>query len=84
MNAYGTYQRFEYQTVNLDPIKKLTVSLVKLLFIALVFVSAVVVALALFQMVVIAANIIGAWLMVHGWQVGLTVTIFYGAWRVKP
>ena len=84
MTTYGTYQRFKYQTVNLDPIKKLAVSLVKLFFIALLFVSAVVVAVAVFQLIVIASNILVAWFAVHGWQVGLTVAVFVGAWRVKP
>ena len=82
--SYGTYQRFEYQTVDLEPMKKLGLGLLKLVAIAFIALALVIVAITLFQVIVFVAQFVGAWLMLQGWQVAVTGMIFIGAWKVKP
>ena len=84
MTTYGTYQRFEYQTANLEPLKKLAVNIAKIMFAMLVIALMSIVAVAVFQMIVIAANIVVAWFVVHGWQIAVTLAVFTAAWKVKP
>ena len=81
---YGTYQRFDYQTVDLEPMRKLGIGLLKLVAILFIALALIVVALTLFQVVVFVAQFVGTWLMIHGWQVAVTGMIFIGAWKVKP
>lgn len=81
---YGTYQRFDYQTVDLEPMRKLGLGLLKLVAVLFIALALVVVALTLFQVLVFVAQFVGAWLMLQGWQVAVTGMIFIGAWKVKP
>lgn len=82
--SYGTYQRFDYQTVDLEPMKWLGIDLLKLVAVLFIALALVVVALTLFQVIVFVAQFVGAWLMPHGWQVAVTGMVFIGAWKVKP
>lgn len=82
--SYGTYQRFDYQTVDLEPMKKLGLGLLKLIAIAFITLALVVVAVTLFQVIVFVSQFIVGWFAVHGWQVAVTGMIFIGAWKVKP
>lgn len=81
---YGTYQKFNYQTVDLEPMRKLGIGLLKLVAVLFIALALVVVAITLFQVIVFVSQFVGAWLMIHGWQVAVTGLIFLGAWRVKP
>lgn len=81
---YGTYQRFDYQSVDLEPMRKLGIGLLKLVAIAFIALALVVVALTLFQVIVFVSQFIVGWFAVHGWQVAVTGLVFVGAWRVKP
>lgn len=81
---YGTYQRFDYQTVDLEPMKRLGIGLLKLVAVLFIALALVVVAFTLFQVIVFVAQFVGAWLMLQGWQVAVTGMIFIGAWKVKP
>ena len=81
---YGTYQRFDYQTVDLEPMRKLGIGLLKLVAIAFITLALVIVALTLFQVIVFVAQFIVGWFALHGWQVAVTSSIFIGAWKVKP
>lgn len=84
VKPYGTYQKFEYQTVDLQPLKQLGLGMLKLIAVLFIALAALVVTITLFQMIVVTSQIVGAWLLVHGWQVGITTVVFYGAWKVKP
>lgn len=84
VKPYGTYQRFEYQTVDLEPMRKFGIGLLKLVAILFIALALIVVALTVFQVVVFVAQFVGAWLMIPGWQVGITAIVFAGAWKVKP
>ena len=84
MTAYGTYQRVQYQTVDLEPMKKLGLAVLKMVAVLFVALALIIVALTVFQMVVIAANFVGAWLIVNGWQLGVVALVFTVAWKVKP
>ena len=81
---YGTYQRFDYQTVDLEPMKRLGIGLLKLVAVLFIALALVVVALTLFQVLVFVSQFIVGWFAVHGWQVAVTGMIFIGAWKVKP
>ena len=81
---YGTYQRFEYQTVDLEPMRKLGIGLLKLVAVLFIALALLVVALTLFQVIVFVSQFIVGWVTVHGWQVAVTASIFVGAWKVKP
>lgn len=81
---YGTYQRVQYQTVDLQPLKQLGLGMLKLIAVLFIAIATLVVAITLFQMLVVASQFVGAWLLVHGWQVGITAVVFYGSWKVKP
>lgn len=65
---YGTYQKFQYQTVDLEPMKKLGLALLKLIAVVFVALALVIVALTMFQLVLVAANFIGGWLIANGLQ----------------
>lgn len=84
VKPYGTYQKFEYQTVDLQPMRTLGLAMLKLIAVLFIAIAALVVAITLFQMLVVASQFVGAWLLLHGWQVGITAVVFYGAWKVKP
>lgn len=84
IKPYGTYQQFKYQTVDLEPMKRLGIGLLKLVAVLFIALALVVVALTFFQVIVFVAQFVGAWLMLHGWQVAVTSIIFVGAWKVKP
>lgn len=84
MKPYGTYQRFEYQTVDLEPMRKLGIGLLKLVAVLFIALALLVVALTLFQVIVFVSQFIVGWVTVHGWQVAVTGMIFIGAWKVKP
>ena len=81
---YGTYQQFKYQTVDLEPMKRLGIGLLKLVAVLFIALALVVVALTLFQVLVFVSQFIVGWFAVHGWQVAVTGMIFIGAWKVKP
>ena len=81
---YGTYQRFDYQTVDLEPMKRLGIGLLKLVAVLFIALALVVVALTLFQVLVFVSQFIVGWFAVHGWQVAVTGLVFVGAWMVKP
>ncbi len=81
---YGTYQRFEYQTVDLEPMRKLGIGLLKLVAVLFIALALLVVALTLFQVIVFVSQFIVGWFVIHGWQVAVTGMIFIGAWKVKP
>lgn len=84
VKPYGTYQTFDYQTVNLAPMKKFGLGLLKLVAVLFVLVALTVACVMLFNLVVIASNYALGWVAVHGWQVLLTGVIFKGAMLVKP
>lgn len=81
---YGTYQQFTYQTVDLEPMKRLGTGLLKLVALLFIALALVVVALTLFQVIVFVSQFIVGWFAVHGWQVAVTGMVFIGAWKVKP
>lgn len=82
--TYGTYQRFDYQSVDLEPMRKLGIGLLKLVAIAFIALALVVVALTLFQVIVFVSQFLVGWFAVHGWQVAVTGMIFIGAWKAQP
>ena len=80
MNAYGTYQRFTYQTVSLPSIKPILIQMLKALFIVLIALSAIVVAVALFQVVLIVST----WFVANLVNISIVTSVFVVAWMVKP
>jgi uncharacterized membrane protein YqjE len=81
---YGTYQRFDYQTVDLEPMKRLGIGLLKLVAILFIALALVVVAFTLFQVIVFVSQFIVGWFAVHSSQVLIVGAVFVGAWKVKP
>lgn len=81
---YGTYQKVNYQTVDLEPMKRLGIGLLKLVAVLFIALALVVVAFTLFQVIVFVSQFVVGWFAVHGWQVAVTGMIFIGAWKVKP
>lgn len=82
--AYGTYQRFEYQTINLQPLKSALVTLCKILGWLIVFAAMLIVALAVFQAIYVATSFAIAWLVMHGLQLCVVAGVFVGAWFAQP
>lgn len=77
---YGTYQQFKYQTVDLEPMKKLGIGLLKLVAVLFIVLALVVVALTAFQMIFIAAT----WFVAHVGQMVVVAGVFGGMWMAQP
>ena len=84
IKSYGTYQRFEYQTVNLEPMKKFGIGLLKLIAVLFVLAALAVIGLMLFQIVATLASIVTTFLVTNAWQLFCVPVVFVGMWKVKP
>jgi uncharacterized membrane protein YqjE len=78
--TYGTYQRFEYQTVDLTPMKHLAIGLLKMIALVLIVAALFVVAMTMFQVLVW----FGTWFAANLVQIAIVHCVFYGFWKMKP
>ena len=84
IKPYGTYQTFTYQTVNLQPMKKAGLGLLKLIAVLFVLAALTVIGLMLFQIVVTLASSVTTFLVTNAWQLFCVPVVFIGMWKVKP
>ena len=84
IKAYGTYQTFSYQTVNLQPMKQLGLGLLKLIAVLFVLAALTVIGLMLFQIIATLASIVTTFVVANAWQLFCVPVVFVGMWKVKP
>ena len=84
IKPYGTYQTFTYQAVNLQPMKKFGLGLLKLIAVLFVLAALSVIGLMLFQIVATLASIVTTFVVANAWQVACVPCVFFGMWKVKP
>ena len=84
IKPYGTYQTFTYQAVNLKPMKKFGLGLLKLIAVLFVLAALTVVGLMLFQIVATLASIVTTFVAANAWQLFCVPVVFIGMWKVKP
>ena len=79
IKPYGTYQ-----AVNLQPMKKFGLGLLKLIAVLFVLVALSVIGLMLFQIVVTLASSVTTFLVTKAWQLFCVPVVFIGMWVIKP
>ena len=84
IKPYGTYQTFTYQTVNLQPMKKFGLGLLKLIAMLFVLVALSVIGLMLFRVVFFVGSAVWSFVAANAWQVACVPCVFFGMWKVKP
>lgn len=84
IKPYGTYQTFTYQAVNLQPMKKFGLGLLKLIAVLFVLAALTVAGVLLFQVVYFVGSAVWSFVAANAWQVACVPCVFFGMWKVKP